>query len=170
MTLRPATAALVVVMFAAAGSAAAEDTKRLGKHGEWESYAYAEGGSKVCYAAAAATKVQGGDKGKNGLVVIVTHRAKGANEVSVTGQGAFKKDSDVEMQIGATKHSLFTRADHAWAKDGTADKAIVAAMQKGREITLHATPAKGSAITGSVPLSGFSDALAAIDKACSVKR
>jgi invasion protein IalB len=169
MTARSATA-LALVMIAAAGSAAAEDTKHLGKHGQWESYAYAEGGSKVCYTAAEATRVQGGDKGRNRMVVIVTHRPKSPNEVSVTGGAPFKKDSDVELQVGATKNSLFTRADHAWAKDATADKAIVAAMRKGREISLRATPAKGTAITATVPLTGFSDALATIDKACGVKR
>ena len=167
---RTAFAALLTVL--AAQPAAADDTKRLGKFGDWESYAYTDGGAKVCYAAASAGKVQGGEKGRNGTVLIVTHRpaTKTANEVSVTGGAPFKKDSDVELQVGATKHTLFTKADHAWAKDGIADKAIVNAMMKGRELSLHATPAKGAALTGTVSLTGFGEALVAIDKACSIKR
>jgi invasion protein IalB len=151
---------------------AAEDAKRLGKFGDWESYAYTDGGTKVCYTAASAAKVQGGEKGRNSALLIVTHRpgAKAVNEVSVTGGAVFKKDSDVELQVGATKHSLFTKGDHAWAKDASADKAIVGAMLKGREMSVRATPAKGTALSGTISLHGFSDALGAIDKACAVKR
>ena len=38
------------------------------------------------------------------------------------------------------------------------------------EVVVKATPAKGSAITDSISLKGFTEALAAIDKACGVKR
>lgn len=167
---RTAFAALLTIV--AAQPAAAEDTKRLGKFGDWESYAYTDGGAKVCYAAASATKVQGGERGRNSAVLIITHRpgAKSLNEVSITGGAPFKKDSEVELQVGATKHSLFTKSDHAWARNASADKAIVAAMLKGREMSVRATPAKGTALSGTVSLTGFGDALGAIDKACAVKR
>jgi len=153
--------------------AAGDTTKRLGKFGEWESFAYTEGSAKTCYLAASAAKVTGGDKGgKTTTYLIVTHRAgaKGADEVSINGVYGFKKDSKVELQVGAMKHSLFTKGDRAWADDTKADKAIVASLQKGKDATLHATPAKGADITAGFSLSGFSDALAAADKACGVKR
>ena len=151
---------------------AAGDTKRLGKAGEWESFVYGEGAGKTCYLAAAAGKVQGGEKGKTTTYLIVTHRpgAKGFDEVSVNGTYGFKKDSDVELQVGAQKFDLFTKGDRAWARDAAADKAIIAALRKGKEASLRATPAKGAALTASVPLAGFGDALASADKACGVKR
>lgn len=171
--MRPTTV-LVALLLAAAcvHPAAAEETKRLGKFGAWESFAYTDGGNKMCYAAAAAASLQGGEKGKNGTKVLVTHRmaAKSLNEVSVSADYSFKKDSDVELQVGGKKFTLFTRGDHAWAKDAAADKTLVEAMRKAKDAGLRATPGKGTAISGSLPLSGFGDALAAIDKACGVKR
>lgn len=154
----------------AAGSAGAEEPKPLTKAGAWEAYVYQEGGGKVCYAAAKAERTQGGDKGRAGTAMAVTHRPKSPGEVSVIGAYGFKKDSDVEIQIGAMKHTFFAKGPSAWAKDAKADTAIIAAMTKGKEVAVRATPAKGSAVIDVIPLSGFGQVLAAIDKACGVKR
>lgn len=154
----------------AAPAVSAEGPKSLGKFAAWEAYAYPEGGGKVCYAAAQATSPQGGDKGRAGTAMAVTHRPKSAGEVSLIGAYGFKKDSEVEIQIGGMKHAFFTRGGSAWAKDAKADPAIVTAMVKGRDVIVRASPAKGSAVTDTISLKGFGDALAAIDKACGVKR
>ena len=172
-SLRPILAiALAALTASIPGALAADSTKRLGKFGEWESFAYAEGSAKTCYIAASASKVQGGEKGKTTTYLIVTHRSGGKNtdEVSINGAYGFKKDSDVELRIGPKPYTLFTKGDRAWAKDAAADKAIVGAMAKGKDATMHATLGKGGDITATFPLSGFSDALATADKSCGVKR
>ncbi|MDO8605360.1 MAG: invasion associated locus B family protein [Phaeospirillum sp.] len=165
-------AIFVITIATAVQAAAADATKRQGKFGEWESFSYAEGSARTCYIAASAGKVQGGEKGKTTTYLIVTHRSggKSIDEVSVNGAYAFKKDSEVELRIGTKQHALFTKGDRAWAKDVAADKAIVAALARGKDASMHATPAKGSEITATFSLSGFSDALASADKACGVKR
>ena len=172
-TLRPVLAAILVAIAVASPAAlAADSTKRLGKFGEWESFAYAEGSAKTCYIAASASKVQGGEKGKTTTYLIVTHRSGGKNvdEISINGAYGFKKESDVELRIGTKPYTLFTKGDRAWAKDSAADKAIVSALAKGKDATMHATPTKGGDISATFPLSGFSDALATADKSCGVKR
>lgn len=172
MTLRPLVIAATLLAWACTAHAA-DTTKRLGKFGEWESFAYTEGNAKTCYLAATAGKVTGGEKGKpTTTYLIVTHRpgAKGVDEVSINATYGFKKDSKVELQVGAMKHSLFTKGDRAWADDSKADKAIVTSLQRGKEAILRASPAKGTDVAAAFPLSGFSDALAAADKACSIKR
>ncbi|CCG42562.1 invasion associated locus B family protein [Magnetospirillum molischianum] len=178
MTFRLAVAALAALFafhspaVAANTAAAADATKRLGKFGTWESFTYGDGAAKTCYLAAAAGKVVGGEKGKTTTYLIVTHRpgSKGQDEISLNGTYGFKKDSEVEFQIGATKFALFTRGDRAWARDAATDKAIIASMRKGKDASLRAIPAKGANLSATVALSGFSDALAAADKACGIKR
>lgn len=162
--------ALIVAALTAVGAAPAlaEEAKKLASIGNWEAYAYTEGGAKVCYAAARAEKPH--EKDRAGTAIAVTHRAKSPNEVSLIASYGFKKDSDAEIQIGGMKHTFFTKGGAAWAKDTQADKAIVAAMAKGKEVVVKAQPAKGAAITDTISLKGFADALAAIDKACGVKR
>lgn len=157
-----------VLTAAAAVPAFADDSRKLSSTGDWEAYAYNEGGAKVCYAAARAESPR--EKGRAGTAMAVTHRAKSPGEVSLIASYGFKKESDVEIQIGGMKHAFFTKGNSAWAKDASADKAIIDAMIKGREVVVKAIPAKGAAITDTISLKGFSDALAAIDKACGVKR
>jgi invasion protein IalB len=150
--------------------ASAADSHSLGDFGAWQAYSYAEADGKVCYASAAADRTEGGAPGRKPTYLAVTHRAKSHDEVSVTGTYGFKADADAELQIGGMKYAFFTRGDSAWSKQAGADKSIVAALEKGREVVVRATPAKGRPVIDIIPLAGFAKALAAIDKACGVKR
>jgi invasion protein IalB len=160
----------LALLIVAVPATAADAPKRLGKTGAWEAYVYPEGGSKVCYMAAQADRAQGGDKGRVGTAIAITHRPRSPGEVSLIAGYGFKKDSEAEIQIGGMKHSFFTNGKSAWAKDSKADSSIIATMIKGRDVTIRAVPVKGGAVTDNVSLAGFSDALEAIDKACGVKR
>lgn len=168
--MRRITALAFVAILAAAPAARAEKPKSLGEFAGWEAYAYAEGGGKVCYAAARSDHPQGSDKGRAGTAIAVTHRAKSLGEVSLIAPYGFKNESDAEIQIGGMKHTFFTKGNSAWAKDTKADPAILGALVKGKAVIIRATPAKGAALMDNISLKGFSDALAAIDKACGVKR
>ena len=70
------------------------------------------------------------------------------------------------MNIDGKTFKLFTRGDNAWAYDFAADRAIVAAMKAGQKMTVRGTSRRGTVTTDTYSLSGFSAALAAIDKAC----
>ncbi len=153
-----------------ASAAAAADSRSLGDFGAWQAYSYTEAGGKVCYASAAAGRTEGGPKGRKPTYLAVTNRGKSLGEVSVTGTYGFKADADAELQIGGMKYAFFTKGESAWSKQAGADKSIVAAMEKGREVVVRASPDKGRPVMDIVSLDGFSKALAAIDKACGVKR
>ncbi len=165
-----ARATLILGFALAAGAASAAETRSLGDFGAWQAYAYVQGGSKVCYASAAADRTEGGPRGRKPTYLAVTDRAASHHEVSVTGTYRFKPDADAEMQVGEMKFAFFTRGDSAWSKQAGADKSIVVALEKGREVVIRATPAKGRPVVDVIPLSGFTKALAAIDKACDVRR
>jgi invasion protein IalB len=164
------TAIFAAALLSVSSAAFADDTKRLLSVGAWEAYTYSDAAGKVCYAAARADRTVGGDRERQGTAVAVSHRPKSHGEVSIMAPYGLKKDSEAELQIGGMKHTFQAKGTVAWAKDAKADPAIVAAMGKGREVTVRTSPAKGAAITDSIPLKGFAEALAAIDKACGVKR
>jgi len=155
---------------AAAKATSSSATERLGEFGDWQAYAYGESGAKVCYAIAAAAKTDGGAKDRVPSHLSVTHRANSKNEVSLIGKYQFKPDSDAELAIEGKKFAFFSKGDSAWSKQANADKDIVAALAKGNSAVVRATPAKGKAVTDTISLKGFGKALAAIDKACGVKR
>ena len=165
---KPRIALFAAALLATAPAAQADEAKRLVTVGNWEAYVYSDASGKVCYAAARANAPK--EKERGATAIAITHRPKSPGEVSLIAPYGFKKDSDAEIQIGGMKHTFFTKGGSAWARDTTADKAIIGAMAKGKDVLVKATPAKGAAITDTIPLKGFADALAAIDKACGVKR
>lgn len=161
---------IVLIAVLLASPALAADLRRIAAAGAWESYVYTERGSKVCYAAARAATVRGGHRGRPGLALTVTHRARNHNQVTVTGSDDFRRKG-VEIQVGGMKHTLIASGESAWAKNPAADRAIIAAMTRHREATIHATPARSrDTLVDTVPLRGFAEALAAIDRACGVRR
>lgn len=163
-----ATLALAV---AGSGRAEAQAAKLLAKHGDWETYAIAEKSGKVCYMASVPKKSQGAAKGRAATFVSITHRTadKSADVISVTGGYVFKKDSEVEIEAGGHKFKLFTSGDSAWARDAAADKTVLLAMTKAKEVIVRATPAKGDPTADTYSLNGFVAARAEIGKACGVK-
>ena len=100
--------------------------------------------------------------------VLVTHRPadKVKGEVSVSAGYPYKEGKDAEADIDGKKFKLFTRGENAWAYDAAEDRAMVAAMKAGKQLIVRGTSSRGTATTDTYSLSGFSAALAAIDKAC----
>lgn len=149
-------------------SAWAEAPKSLGTFGAWRAYVYAEKNGKVCYAAALPGNSLNAPKGRGPAAISVTHRTndKSRDVVSVSAGFPFKKDSKPELDIGGAKFDLYTQDSTAWTRN---DKAVVQAMLKGKNVVVHASPAKGADVADTYSLDGFAKAYGEIGKACGVK-
>lgn len=164
----PATAAAP----AASAAPAAPQPKRLGTTDGWTAYASPEPNGQICYLVGSPTKSEPANLKRSAIHVLVTHNTadKTSNVVEFVAGYPFKDASAADLEIGGKKFSLFTKDDAAWARDSGTDKAVVEAMQKGKQATIKGTSARGTATTDTYSLTGFAPALAEIDKACKVKR
>jgi invasion protein IalB len=155
-----------------APSSPATATQRLGTAEGWTAYAYKEKSGQVCYLAGEPQKSEPKNAKRKMPRAMVTHRPdeKVANVVSFGAGLPLKEGSDASLDIGGTKFDLFTKGDSAWARTSDLDKAIVEAMSKGKQAVVKSIPQKGQPVTDSYSLSGFTQALAMIDKACNIKR
>ena len=155
----------------AAGGAAAP--KQLGEYHAWTAYTMSDGKGEICYVVGS-PKIQEPAKLKRDAHLLITHRPadKAFNVVSVepAPNFAFAKGSDVTVAVDKQSFDFFTANDTAWSRDSDTDKAVVTAMAKGKELTIKAKPARGTDVSDTYVLTGFGDALAAIDKACKAKR
>lgn len=173
-TLSPAHAAEPKKHQAAAASAtaAAPAAEALGQFDAWTAYVSEDKTGKVCYIVGDPQKSQPAGFGRKPPMAMVTHRPaeKIDNVVSFVEGYALKDGSDVALDIGGSKFELFTKGDSAWARTSELDRTIVAALAKGRQAVAKGVPQKGPPTTDIYSLTGFSKALALIDKACGVKR
>jgi len=155
-----------------AKAADAAAPQRIGGEKNWDGYAYDAKTGKVCYLVGRPEKSEPASLKRGRVDAIVTHRPKekSFNVVNFDVGYAFKAGSNADLDIDGRKFALFTNKDAAWSQDAATDKAVTAALAKGKRAVLKGTNSHGNVITDTYSLDGFSAALAAIDKACGVKR
>lgn len=155
-----------------ASAPATPATKHLGGFDAWNAYTYTENSNRVCYLVGDPRRTEPIGVKRKVPTAMVTHRPeeKVIDVVSFTEGYPLKPGADAGLDIGGSKFDLFTNGDTAWSRTADLDKAIVAAMVKGHDAVLTASPEKGPQTTDIYSLAGFSKTLALIDKACGVKR
>jgi len=157
--------AVAVLSMCAAGTAHAEF---LGKFGAWETFVRMDGKVKVCYAATTPTKSEGKYNKRGDVFLLVSHRPadKMLGFVSLEAGYPYKKNGKVTAEIGGTAFPMYADGQLSFAYD---DKALVAAMIKGADITIQGRSSRGTLTTDRFSLSGFTAAYRAASKACGVE-
>jgi Invasion associated locus B (IalB) protein len=156
----------------AGGTPATPKAHSLGQFEGWAAYVSQDKTGKVCYLVGQPQKSDAAGVARKSPSAMVTHRPveKIDNVVSFVEGYALKEGSDVALDVGGSKFDLFTKDDSAWARTSDLDKTIVTTLAKGKQAVVKGVPQKGSPTTDTYTLAGFAKALAAIDKACGVKR
>jgi len=168
---RPALVSLValaagaVLLALAAPLAAAPTPKPLGRFGDWEAFAEQGSAGKLCYAASLPKRSKNEPHGRGRAYALVSDRPadKSFGVVGVTAGFALKKGAAALLDVSGVRFDLYTVGDTAWSRD---DKAVGAALLKGKFATFVGYPAKGQPVADQYGLAGFAEARAAIDKEC----
>ena len=157
---------------AAPPAAAAPASHALGTFDSWTAYESQDKTGRVCYLVGQPQKSAPSGVARKSPMAMVTHRPAEniANVVSFVEGYPLKEGSDVALDVGASKFELFTKDDSAWARTSDLDKSIVTTLAKAKQAVVKGTPQKGPPTIDTYALAGFPQALAAIDKACGVKR
>jgi len=137
----------------------------LATHGDWTVYSYVESGNKVCYVGSRPAKEEGTFKKRSDAFVLVTLRASG-EEVSITSGYPYKDKAVVDVDIGASSFTLFTREAWAWAQNEAGDRELIAAMVRGNNMVVNGQSQIGTTSKDTYSLSGFSAARKAMTEAC----
>ena len=145
-------------------------TKLIGTHKDWTAYSNKEKNSKTCFIASEPLKSSGkynkSNRGKT--YVFVTNEKNGtSHEISVVAGFNYKKNTKVKFTIDKNTTLLFPIDDRAWSESPKVDKILVRKMKKGNKLIIEGTSSPGNVIIDHYSLSGFTKALALIDKNCS---
>lgn len=153
-----------------AADARASESKLISTHGDWSVYSFTENGNKVCYMAAKEKKAEGNYSSRGEIFALITHRpAEGSKNVfSYIAGYPYKEGSEVSVQVGSEKFTLFTQDETAWAADADADNRLTDAIRKGSTMVVKGVSRRGTQTTDTFGLSGSGDAYAAISKECGI--
>ncbi|MBE9606486.1 hypothetical protein IAI18_16605 [Acetobacteraceae bacterium H6797] len=137
--------------------------QRLGTFQSWTAATYQEGGQKVCYAFARASKSEGGGNRQN-VMLIVTHRHNSRDQIALRAGYTYPRNAEVNVTIGTRELDFYTSGTDAFARDGGQ---AVAAFKAGRDVEAKGPAATGRGqVTDTFSLAGFSAAYDAISKEC----
>jgi invasion protein IalB len=146
-----------------AAPAPAPAAKKLATYEDWTAATHEEAGQTVCYAFTRAQNSVPVVPGRGDVVLTVTERPAGRDAVAISAGFAYAPGADVLVQIDQAGLHFYTHLRNAFARDGGA---TVAAMMKGRQAVARSPGPRGAQVTDTFSLRGFSQAYAAIVKAC----
>lgn len=142
---------------------AAPGPKRIGKFDDWQAATHQEAGQPVCYAFTRPTGSTPALPGRGDVVLTVTERAGGRDAVALTAGFNYAANAEVELVAEGVTLPFYTSGRSAFARDG---RAAVALFGKGRQAVARSPGPRGTAVADTFSLRGFSQAYAAIAKAC----
>jgi hypothetical protein len=163
--------ACILAVSGVTGALAAAPTP-INKFTDWTASTYDDSGKTLCYATSEPKKQAGKFTSRGKPYIAITHapQANVRDQVSYIAGYEFKPDSTVSVTIGKQTFSLdLLQKDRAWAKDSDTDKALVAAMRKGNTLVITGTSSRGTEITDTYSLNGFTKAYLAIGAACKIQ-
>ena len=145
------------------GSQPGSGPQRLGTYGNWIAATHQESGGKVCYAFTRASRSEGGGQRQN-VMMTVTHRPAGRDQVAVRVGHPFARNAEVTVRIGERDLPFYTAGDTAFARGGVA---TIAALRDGREATARGPgPGNRGGTSDTFSLNGFTGAYDAISREC----
>jgi|TARA_B100001741_G_scaffold157666_1_gene130144 invasion protein IalB len=148
-----------------------KSVKKIATIKSWEAYTTKIDKNKACYILSNPKKTDSkfkiSKRGKSG--VFVTNYKNGSmHEISVVAGFMFKKQSKVFFNIDGKKTEMIAVVeDRAWSESTKIDRNLVKQMKKGKELIVSGFSERGNLIKDTYSLSGFTKALAIIDKNCS---
>jgi hypothetical protein len=159
---------LLILAFAGAASARAQEPTLLGEFGDWAAYTYTSGQGKVCYAVSIPKTTEPTGVNRDPVFFLISHFPKQGvhNEISTIIGYPFRKESTAQLTIGERTFDLFTSGDGAWADSAAKDREIVEALKKGSKMDLQGTSWRGTSTKDNYSLQGVSAAVQKIDEIC----
>jgi hypothetical protein len=147
-------------------AAAANAPKKLGAFEDWTAATHQEGGTTVCYAFTYPSHSVPTVPGRGEVVLTVTERPTGRDEVALSAGFAYAAGATVTVQVDQSGLDFYTAQRNAFARDG---KAVITAFAKGSTAQARSPGPRDTPVVDTFNLRGFSLAYAAINKACPPK-
>jgi len=105
---------------------------------------------------------KGKSRGEYGILVYTMHKNPDLI-VQITAGFNYKSSTAIEVKIDQGSYEFYTDADTAWAKD---DKKVIFAMKKGLELVTTGFSSKGTKVTDTYTLKGFTSAVNKLSEDC----
>ncbi len=159
---------------AALPAAAADAPTLLGVTRNWGAYTLGSGPDKVCYALSQPRSTEPRKAKRDPIFFLISDwpARKARAEPEVVPGYKYKDGSTVTAQIGGEKFIFFTKNDgdsgSAWIKETFDEQRMLETLQRGSQLVVIGTSARGTLTHDTYSLDGLTDALTKIHTACNM--
>jgi invasion protein IalB len=162
-----ATAVLLAAVLAA-GAAHAQATKVVNKFNDWVLYTHSGEPATICFISAQPreTAPAGYNKDRSYFYVSAWPNDGVKAEVSVKMGKDLRDGSNVSVQIGNARFSLFVKGDKAFVTEATEELKLLDAMKRGSFMKVSATTNDGTSIEDTYSLIGVTAAVNSLSEGC----
>ncbi len=138
--------------------------RAIGHFEDWTAAEHQEAGQTVCYAFTRAATSTPPLPGRGDVVLTVTQRPGGVRDaVAISAGFAYAPNAEVTLQVEGNTLPFYTSQRSAFARDG---HATVGTFERARQAVAKSPGPRGTVVTDTFNMRGFSPAYAAINKAC----
>lgn len=171
MSMRVSISVLVISAALVVGSGApamAQSVRLLGDFKDWSAYTTSDNAGKLCFAISKPKSTEPMPDGYGEAYLYLTHRPNEnvRYELNLVAGYGFALDSAAQVNIGGSRHALFTSADAAWLENSAQAENVAGIMRAGTTMVIEGTSVQGIKIAQSFSLSGVTAASRAIDAEC----
>ena len=171
MTFRKILSFSAAFLTLASTSSFAAQPRFLQAYGDWDTHVYTENGNKVCFMSSRPKKSEGNYSKRGEVFAYVTHFT-GDNANNVFGFVAgynYKTGSEVSVNFGNNKETLFTQGDKAWGLDSRTDENITKMIKAKNSMIIRGVSSRGTRTKDTFSLRGSTKAYQRISKECGVQ-
>jgi hypothetical protein len=141
----------------------------IGNFNSWTAWTGHDSSGLICYISAEPTSSKPTGLNRDPVHFLVVNR-KGLgtkNEVQTLIGYPFKTDSKPSADVDGKSYPMIADGNGAWLASTGDEPGFVAALKKGKSLTVKGTSQRGTDTTDNYSLAGVTAAMNAIDKACS---
>ncbi|RCL03554.1 MAG: Invasion associated locus B family protein [Candidatus Tokpelaia sp. JSC161] len=158
---------VLITLTLLATSALGQTPQKINQFDYWGAYSYKNHKNTLCYILSTPTEQQPSTV-KHGDNFFLLSKKIAAKKITFEPQFmagyTLKKNSRVNLSIGNKNFSMFTKNTSAWIDTNKGELNLVAAMKKGKSLTVQAISERGTNTTYTYSLKGITAAIDAIQK------
>ena len=149
----------ITALFLFSVSSLAAEPVLINQYKEWGYYSYAPNGSKSCFVLSLPTVLSPSTLNHGNVFFLAAQDGNGGFEPQLEVGYNLQANSDVTVQVGTDRFSMYTQNKRAWLKVKADESRLINAMRNGNSMTVSAISARGNPTSYTFSLSGVTAAL-----------
>jgi len=158
---------LVIGVFSSPVAAQADPTL-LGRYGDWSVHTRYEGVQKMCYLYSDAQTKSPSSVRHGDIHFLVANWKSGeaTEQPSFMADFSLRKEQPPTISVGNARFDMYVDRNEAFIAETTDERSLVQQMRSGSSMKLSAVSSRGTNVTYTFSLRGFSAALDKANQAC----